>query len=55
MSVQTKLDLRGLMVDECLLELDRFIDSSLRSGFKRIYHRSREGYGSTALSCPEIS
>ncbi len=31
-SVQTKLDLRGLMVDECLLELDRFIDSSLRTG-----------------------
>lgn len=32
MNVQTKLDLRGLMVEECLLELDRFIDSSLRSG-----------------------
>ncbi len=32
MSAQTRLDLRGLTVDECLIELDRFIDSSLRTG-----------------------
>ncbi|MCR5150296.1 MAG: endonuclease MutS2 [Clostridiales bacterium] len=32
MQVDTRLDLRGMTVDECLLELDRFIDRSLRSG-----------------------
>lgn len=32
MSAQTSLDLRGMMVDECLIELDRFIDSALRTG-----------------------
>ncbi len=28
----TRLDLRGMTVDECLIELDRFIDASLRTG-----------------------
>ncbi len=32
MAAQTRLDLRGLTVDECLIELDRFIDTSLRTG-----------------------
>lgn len=32
MPAQTSLDLRGMMVDECLIELDRFIDSALRTG-----------------------
>lgn len=32
MAAQTRLDLRGMMVDDCLIELDRFIDSSLRTG-----------------------
>ncbi|MCR5522783.1 MAG: endonuclease MutS2 [Clostridia bacterium] len=32
MKAQTKLDLRGMTVDDCLLELDRFIDQSLRAG-----------------------
>lgn len=32
MQVETRLDLRGMTVDECLIELDRFIDRSLRSG-----------------------
>ncbi len=32
MEANTRLDLRGMTVDECLLELDRFIDRSLRTG-----------------------
>jgi DNA mismatch repair protein MutS2 len=31
-AVDTRLDLRGMTVDECLIELDRFIDGSLRTG-----------------------
>jgi len=30
----TRLDLRGMMVDECLLELDRYIDHALRTGLR---------------------
>lgn len=30
--VRTKLDLRGMTVDDCLIELDMFIDLSLRTG-----------------------
>ena len=32
MSPSTRLDLRGMTVDECLIELDRFIDMGLRTG-----------------------
>ena len=32
MAPETRLDLRGMTVDECLMELDRFIDRSLRTG-----------------------
>ncbi len=32
MSAETRLDLRGMTVDECLMTLDRFMDSALRSG-----------------------
>lgn len=32
MAAATRLDLRGMTVDDCLIELDRFIDSSLRTG-----------------------
>lgn len=32
MEAKTRLDLRGLTVDDCLLELDRFLDSAIRSG-----------------------
>ena len=32
MAMQTRLDLRGMTVEDCLLELDRFIDQSLRTG-----------------------
>ena len=32
MAAETRLDLRGMTVDECLMTLDRFMDSALRSG-----------------------
>jgi len=32
MAANTRLDLRGMTVEECLVELDRFIDASLRTG-----------------------
>lgn len=32
MTPETRLDLRGMTVDDCLIELDRFIDHSLRTG-----------------------
>ncbi|NLP47743.1 MAG: endonuclease MutS2 [Clostridiales bacterium] len=32
MAADTSLDLRGMYVEDCLIELDRFIDSSLRTG-----------------------
>ncbi len=32
LAAETRLDLRGMTVDDCLIELDRFIDSSLRTG-----------------------
>ena len=31
-SASTRLDLRGMTVDDCLIELDRFIDQGLRTG-----------------------
>ncbi len=34
MAADTRLDLRGMTVDDCLIELDRFIDRSLRTGLK---------------------
>ncbi|MBQ2974615.1 MAG: endonuclease MutS2 [Clostridia bacterium] len=32
MTASTRLDLRGMTVDDCLIELDRFIDMGLRTG-----------------------
>ncbi len=32
LAAETRLDLRGMIVDDCLIELDRFIDYSLRTG-----------------------
>lgn len=32
MAASTRLDLRGMTVDDCLIELDRFIDMGLRTG-----------------------
>ena len=31
-SAETRLDLRGMTVEECLMTLDRFIDTALRTG-----------------------
>ena len=33
MAAATRLDLRGMTVDDCIIELDRFMDTALRSGF----------------------
>ncbi len=32
LAAETRLDLRGMLVDDCLIELDRFIDGAIRSG-----------------------
>ena len=32
LAAETRLDLRGMMVDDALIEIDRFIDSGLRTG-----------------------
>ncbi len=32
LAAETRLDLRGMLVDDCLIELDRFIDAAIRSG-----------------------
>ncbi|MCR5484547.1 MAG: Smr/MutS family protein, partial [Clostridiales bacterium] len=32
LAAKTQLDLRGMTVDDCLIELDRFIDMSMRTG-----------------------
>ncbi len=32
MEAKTRIDLRGMTVEDCLLELDRFLDSAVRSG-----------------------
>ncbi len=44
-AVQTRLDLRGMTVDECLIELDRFIDSSLRTGISEFVVVHGKGTG----------
>lgn len=35
-SAQNEIDLRGMLTDECILELDRFIDRALMSGLNQI-------------------
>ena len=32
LAAETRLDLRGMLVDDCLIELDRFIDHAIRTG-----------------------
>lgn len=34
LAAETRIDMRGMMVDDCLMELDRFIDHALRSGVR---------------------
>lgn len=52
MAPSTRLDLRGMTVDECLIELDRFIDQGLRSGLNEftIVHGKGTGALRTAVT-----
>ncbi len=45
MEVKTRLDLRGMTVDDCLIELDRFIDMSLRTGINEFVVVHGKGTG----------
>ncbi len=49
---ETRLDLRGMSVDDCLIELDRFIDHSLRTGLSEftIVHGKGTGALRTAVT-----
>jgi DNA mismatch repair protein MutS2 len=52
MAASTRLDLRGMTVDDCLIELDRFIDAGLRSGLNEftIVHGKGTGALRTAVT-----
>ncbi len=52
MAASTRLDLRGMTVDECLIELDRFIDQGLRSGLNEftVVHGKGTGALRTAVT-----
>lgn len=52
MAANTRLDLRGMTVDECLIELDRFIDQGLRTGLNEftIVHGKGTGALRTAVT-----
>lgn len=52
MAPETRLDLRGMTVDDCLIELDRFIDHSLRTGLNEftIVHGKGTGALRTAVT-----
>ena len=52
MAANTRLDLRGMTVDECLFELDRFIDMGLRTGLNEftVVHGKGTGALRTAVT-----
>lgn len=52
MTASTRLDLRGMTVDECLIELDRFIDQGLRTGLNEftVVHGKGTGALRTAVT-----
>lgn len=52
MTAATRLDLRGMTVDDCLIELDRFIDSGLRTGLNEftVVHGKGTGALRTAVT-----
>ena len=52
MAASTRLDLRGMTVDDCLIELDRFIDMGLRTGLNEftIVHGKGTGALRTAVT-----
>ena len=51
MSAETRLDLRGMTVEECIMTLDRFMDSALRTGLNEftIIHGKGTGKLRTAV------
>ena len=52
LAAETRIDLRGMTVDDCLIELDRFIDMSLRTGINEftIVHGKGTGALKKAVS-----
>ncbi|MBQ3006460.1 MAG: endonuclease MutS2 [Clostridia bacterium] len=52
LTASTRLDLRGMTVDDCLIELDRFIDMGLRTGLNEftIVHGKGTGALRTAVT-----
>ncbi len=52
LAASTRLDLRGMTVDDCLIELDRFIDQGLRTGLNEftIVHGKGTGALRTAVT-----
>lgn len=52
MAASTRLDLRGMTVDDCLIELDRFIDQGLRTGLNEftVVHGKGTGALRTAVT-----
>ena len=50
-SAETRLDLRGMTVEECLMTLDRFIDTALRTGLNEftVIHGKGTGALRTAV------
>ncbi|MBR5561778.1 MAG: endonuclease MutS2 [Clostridia bacterium] len=52
MAASTRLDLRGMTVDDCLIELDRFIDMGLRTGLNEftVVHGKGTGALRTAVT-----
>ena len=50
-SPETRLDLRGMTVEECVTELDRFIDHSLRTGLSEFTVVHGKGTGALRKAC----
>lgn len=48
---QTRLDVRGMTVDECLIELDRFIDHGMRTGLSEFTIVHGKGTGALRTAC----
>ena len=53
MTPETRIDLRGMTVDECLTELDRFIDHSLRTGLSEFTIVHGKGTGALRRAVTE--
>ena len=53
MAPETRLDLRGMTVEECVTELDRFIDHSLRTGLGEFTVVHGKGTGALRSACSQ--